>query len=146
MSVRRATAYHEAGHCVIGRILGLRGGGAYLAADRGGGCAIIYSRDAAPDALLMIRMAGPLAETLFSADDDIAPGDRVDRARVQAIVDAHGLSARDVLALQLATCDLLLRHERAVRKVAVWLKVRGKLDGALIDELVEGTRWQVREV
>jgi hypothetical protein len=142
MSVRRAVAYHEAAHAVIGRVLGVRGGGAYLA-DRGG-CAIVHSKDAAPDVRIMISMAGTMAETLFVAD--VVPGDRADRARVKAIVDAHGLSARDLLALNLAVCDLLLQHERAVRRVAVWLKARGKLDGALIDELVEGTRWRVREV
>jgi hypothetical protein len=144
MSVRRAVAFHEAGHAVVARLLGLRGGGAYVADS--GGCAIVHSRDAPADFRIAVSMAGPLAETLFVAADDIAPGDVVDRARVQAIVDAHGLSARDLLALNLATCDLLLRHEKAVRKVAVWLRTRGKLDGALIDELVADTRYQIEEV
>lgn len=137
-SPRQRTATHEAGHAVVGALMGIDLAAAVLMAD-GGGAAQFYTYDR-PPAVLAMAMAGSLA-----AAGDLSEMSDTDREiaheQARAIVARHGGSTAAVLRNAEAQARFYIReHIGAVDEVAAELARRGKLFGAEIVAVIERHR------
>jgi ATP-dependent Zn protease len=130
------SAYHEAGHAVAGRALGLPCGRATIVPKQGehAGYAIVGSRGAPVQHRIVVGMAGAAAEAEYfgAAVCDGVDGERIDRLIVQT-----GLSEGTLDRLRQQTHALLSRHWNSVERVAEALLVRRRLAGHEIDALIE---------
>ena len=143
----KRTAYHEAGHAVCGRTLGLASGGATIEPD-GVGHAMVAGHHTIHDDFiasggyrdflssvflkLQVCLAGPEAERIAFGDCD-ARGDM----RMIELCRRYSISiVNDVERLQPSVHALLTKHWRSVEVVAEALMARRTLTGAEIDALV----------
>lgn len=152
MSAR--TAYHEAGHAVIGRRMGLVCGGATIVANEDEGeaghaiCADPWVTVQAWDdagrwrdyghALLgriITYMAGAETERLIYGD--CAGGDIDDRRQIDRMAEALGWDgAMKLERLRTRTLSLCRKHQPAIERVQMALMMRRVLTGAEIDAIV----------
>jgi ATP-dependent Zn protease len=155
----RHTAYHEAGHAVIGRVLTLLSGGATIEPDyeaESAGCAITenphacerawekrgkvrYSLDVALHAQIITSMAGAEAEIVLLGQTDGGAG----HDRLKIGIMAQNLSIplehfweRTEPRLRAFTRRLVLRHREPIERVAAALLEKKTLSGAELDKLV----------
>jgi hypothetical protein len=153
----QATAYHEAGHAVIGRVLTLACGNATIRPnyrDETAGCAITRdpygclheweirghvrdSRDAVFHARIMTYMAGAEAEKLLLGTKAIGDGD--DRKQIELMAeelhrdtDWNRLEPR----LRKMTRQLVRRHRLRIERVANALVVRTTVSQRALDKIV----------
>lgn len=134
-------AIHEAAHAVVARVLGLRGGRAYLL-DDGTGLAHVTPPD--PSSIrgvrkwLAVSMAGAAAERLLLG----ITGPNGDITDKQGQLDAaERLGLLDQLdGLQAWAERLVTRHAETIRTVASELLQDGELGGRTIDRLVTEQR------
>lgn len=144
---RMATAFHEAGHAVIGRKLGLACGEATIIADDESlGGAIVGnplrtwergdgSRRALVDAFCITLFAGAEAERLFSQETHC--GDEEDRERITGILKEVGISGASYVGddiweryetrLQRQARNQVRLHRIEIERVAEALFERGTL-------------------
>lgn len=144
----RQAAYHEAGHAVCGRTLGLASGGATIEPDGVGhanvaGHLSIHNdfiasggyRDFLSSVFLKMQvcLAGPEAERIAFGDCD-ARGDMV---QIRELCRRYNISMVDVVDRQLRpqVHGLLLQHWSTVEAVAAALFEKKTLSGAEIDKL-----------
>lgn len=153
---KRSTAIHEAGHAVIGRVLGLACGGATIIANpadlREAGSAIIDGqwgtyglwdrrgryRDIRTVVLggILALMAGAEAERLIVGRVGVGDGD--DRRQIAMRMDsadyAGGCASEP--RLRRATRALVQRHRSAIEALAAVLIKKGTLSGDEVDAVV----------
>lgn len=153
----RHTAYHEAGHAVVGRVLTLVCGGATIVPDYEAGgaghsitadplvcetewlrCGKLRHDNAVWHARIIAYMAGAEAEVvLLSATQG---GDRDDRYQIEMM--AHELDCdpsewvRWEARLRAMTRMLIRRHRDRIDRVANALLAKGKLSAKQIDRLI----------
>jgi hypothetical protein len=136
-------AVHEAGHAVIARAVGWRGGKVTLQ-DADGNARNYYHVDDDRTSLkeALVGLGGRAAtEVLLGHASD--PGCAIDDAKIGQVLEANGFGdkgfAFDVRMALLADVHALIRrHQAAVALVAVNLLARETLSGAEIDQLVGG--------
>ena len=145
---RRHTAIHEAGHAIVGRVLGLDCGSVTIQADRAAmeaGHAIIHDpwvtlarwerigrfrgeqERSAFRARIMAHMAGAEAEVAVLGA--CQGGDGHDRAEIAAMLDSMGADddGRQEARLRQATRQLLRRHVGKIERLARALLAYGTL-------------------
>jgi ATP-dependent Zn protease len=154
---RKTTAYHEAGHAVIGRVLALPCGAATIKPDFNNGIAgtsitpgpyvceaelekrgkMRLHRDAIWHARIMVSMAGAEAEIELLGSK--ALGDGEDRLEIQKIVSEfcrvdfwNKLEPR----LRAMTRMLVRRHKPRIERVAEALLAKTTLSAKALDKLV----------
>jgi ATP-dependent Zn protease len=152
----KATAYHEAGHAVIGRVLGLTCGEANIIPERAemtAGYAIASVQRSIADweargrwrhtsmfrARIMMLMAGREAEISFTGRFRGGDGDdlrEVDRSVTEA--DAPDDPERFLNRLRARTAGLVKRHREPIEKVAQALLRSGGRSARQIDRIVRG--------
>jgi hypothetical protein len=127
-------AVHEAGHCVIGRVVGLRGGSATLR-DENGDCYTWCDGDGGIRTILTALAGRAATEELLGWSSDATC--ESDDATVAALLEARGfdpLACRDTLLANVR--DRVRRHVGAVALVALHLIGRVGLSGDEIDRLL----------
>jgi hypothetical protein len=154
-SALEATACHEAGHAVIGRVLGLLCGGVTIEPDDDSiGHAIIrdpwltiqdwedrkHFRDPASAfrGTIMARMAGREAELeILGAQGDEGHNDDDERQIARLMEDAEpwGDPDRFKTRLRAKTRGLVSRHRQSIERVVRALLNRGELASAVVDVL-----------
>ena len=160
----RRTAYHEAGHAVIGRVLGLVCGDATIVPDfeeMVAGVAIIRDQFIADDAWemrgkfrcpvsamrgrIMTVMAGAEAERV--AFGRSGGGDRHDQLQIALMAEDQNISFAYSNRLRPKVRALLRRHWRKIEQVAQALLRARTLTAVEIDALIEQvTQQNEREV
>jgi ATP-dependent Zn protease len=137
--VRLEVAYHEAGHAVLARVLGLRSGRATLRDHDGRARAYLNPGDSIDGVLAVLGGRAATEELLGYADDF---GCSTDDRRALALLMAPGIIEREpwyakIVRRQLTAQarDLVRRHRGAIERVAHALLARGTLTGAEIDRL-----------
>ena len=158
MSDRESTAYHEAGHAVIGRVLKLPCGPASIEPDHdSSGHSMVaqpheiqtmwgkrrphYSDDSVMRARIMAFMAGAEAEKEFGF---LPEGDSDDRYQIACMLEGELLplswsdekKERYEQRLRSKTRGLVRRHRQSVERVAKALLKHGTLQADEIDELI----------
>jgi ATP-dependent Zn protease len=152
---KRATAYHEAGHAVIGRVLGMTCGGATILPDYDEGIAgHSISRDERSiadwecrgrsrwvsmfRARIMMLMAGRESEIeCFGRGETAVFGDGNDLREIYLTISEADVPDEAFLArLRVKTRGLVRRHRRAITQVAAALMKHGSLDEQQIDAIV----------
>jgi len=151
------TAYHEAGHAVIGRVLTLHCGGATIKPDYEEGVAghaithepsaCLYewekrghvrdSKDAVYHARIMTFMAGAEAERELLGSQAIADGD--DREQIELMAEEldHDTNwAKLEPRLRAMTRRLVRRHRALIERVAKALLAETTLSAEALDKLV----------
>jgi ATP-dependent Zn protease len=130
----RSAAYHEAGHAVIGRMLGIACVYATIRPDESQAHTAFVGE---PDPLeqVLVLMAGHEAEVEFGviAWDN---GDQDDRREIWAKLAEADLDQRCEPRLRRATRVLVRRHRNAIERVAVALLERETLLADEIDALL----------
>ncbi len=148
----KATAYHEAGHAVIGRVLGLSAGrvtirpdyktdtaGVAVGTTPTAFCAKNPERDeyAVVRAWIMTTMAG--AETEAALLGRVALGDGDDRLQIGLMMEEY-ISDADwdtvETCLRRMTRTLIWQHEALIERVAKALLAKTSLSGKMVDKLV----------
>lgn len=160
----RRTAYHEAGHAVIGRVLGLVCGDATIVPDfeeMVAGVAITRDHSIADDAWemrgkfrwtvsavrgrIMTVMAGAEAERV--AFGRSGGGDRDDQLQIALMAQGQNISFAYLNRLRPKVRALLRRHWRKIEQVAQALLRAKTLTAVEIDALIEQvTQQNEREV
>jgi hypothetical protein len=148
----KATAYHEAGHAVIGRVLGVSDGRVTIRPDYNTGsagrefgatpseiCAKYPERDhnAVIRAWIISVMAG--AETEAALLGRVALGDGGDRKQIGLMMEENISDAdwdRVEARLRRMTRTLIWEHEALIERVAKALLARTSLSGKMVDKLV----------
>jgi len=148
----KATAYHEAGHAVIGRVLGVSDGRVTIRPDYNTGsagrefgptpseiCAKYPKRDhnAVIRAWIISVMAG--AETEAALLGRVALGDGGDRKQIGLMMEENISDAdwdRVEAWLRRMTRTLIWQHEPLIERVAKALLERTSLSGKMVDKLV----------
>ena len=155
---RRSTAYHEAGHAVIGRVLGLTCGGATIVPDYdegSAGHAVTYVERSIENwhcrgrlrwvsmfrARILMLAAGRESEIeCLGTSDNGVFGDADDLREISITLPevlAEGDVPEEVLArLRVKARGLVRRHRRAIAKVAAALMRHSTLDAQQIDAIV----------
>jgi ATP-dependent Zn protease len=154
---RQSTAFHEAGHAVIARVLTLAAGGATIKADYTEGSAghtitldpyacldewekrgkVRDQADAVWHARIMAYMAGAEAEAVLL--DRKAIGDGYDRREIARMAGELCYSAPwDTLEPRLRTMTRMLvrRHKARIERVAKALLAKTTLSAKQVDKLV----------
>jgi ATP-dependent Zn protease len=155
-SALEATAYHEAGHAVIGRVLGLKCGAVTIDPDDDSiGHAIVHDpwltaqdwedrehfRDPASAfrGTIMARMAGREAELEilgFQGDEGHYHDDELQIAWLLEDAEPWGDPDRFKSRLRAKARGLVRRHRRSIERVARALLERGALAREAIDTLI----------
>jgi ATP-dependent Zn protease len=150
-----STAYHEAGHAVIGRVLGLTCGGATIVPnyeEQVAGHAITEVERSISDwdargrmrwvsmfrARIMMLMAGRESEIeVCGKGPDALFGDAYDLREIDQTMDeANVPDAAYLDRMRAKTRALVRRHRHAIAEVAAALIKRGSLSAEQIDEIV----------
>jgi ATP-dependent Zn protease len=139
--VRLEVAYHEAGHSVLARVLGLRAGRATLR-DRDGRAKSYFCPGDCIDGVLAVLGGRAASEELLGYADEFGCSTD-DRAALELLM-ASGIIEREpwyakVVRRQLLAQarDLIRKHRGAVERVAHALLDRGTLSGWEIDQIIE---------
>ena len=159
-----STAYHEAGHAVIGRVLGMTCGGATVVPDYDegiAGLAITVVERSISDwdargrlrwvsmfrALIMTLMAGRESEIeVFGKDPDAQFGDDYDLREIYLAMEEANITNEAFLAkMRMKTHGLVRRHRDAIAQVAEALIKHGSLDAQQIDEIVAASGVRLAE-
>jgi hypothetical protein len=149
---RLACAYHEAGHAVVGTVLGWRVESAEIydrptdigvGQDALGAVRWASGYDAASDEGLvtgaLVALAGPIAEAGFvGGDEGAARVNALDGARVDALIARHPKVTRERVGLEAAR--LARKYWRAIEATALELNAVGRVDGRTVAELVRAAR------
>ena len=148
-----STAYHEAGHAVIGRVLGMTCGGAtivpnYEALEAGHAITCVERSISDWDARgrwrwvsmyrarIMVLMAGRESEIeVFGKDPDAEFGDGYDLREVNLTLEEANVDERTLAKLRSKTRGLVRRHRRAITEVATALSKYHSLGAEQIDEI-----------
>jgi ATP-dependent Zn protease len=140
---RGRSAYHEAGHAVAGRALGLPCGRATIVPKRGkyAGYAVVSTRGPPVQHRIVVGLAGAMAEAEYFG---AAACDGIDGERIDRLVAQTGLSECTFDRLRRQTHALLSWHWDSVERVAEALLAHKRLAGHEIDALIEDTRFKSR--
>jgi len=149
-----ATSYHEAGHAVIGRVLGMTCGGATVVPnyeDLEAGHAIAHVERSISDwdargrwrwqsmfrARIMMLMAGRESEVeVFGKDPDAEFGDASDLHEIGLTAEEADVDELRLERLRSKTRALVRRHRVAITAVAKALISKRTLSAEQIDQLV----------
>ena len=147
-------AYHEAGHAVIGRVLGMTCGGAtivpnYEALEAGHAITCVERSISDWDARgrfrwvsmyrarIMTLMAGRESEIeVFGKDPDAEFGDAYDLRDIDLTIEGADVDERTLAKLRSKTRGLVRRHRAAITAVAKALIRKRTLSAQQIDKLV----------
>jgi hypothetical protein len=132
-------AVHEAGHSVVGRLLGLPCGSATI---RDGHGRSWCRRDGGRNSILVTLAGRSASEVILGFASD--PGCQADDDKALALVEAGGIGDRlqawDAVTDRLGECHALIRQHRAtIAMVALGLLAKGTLTGDEIDQLIQET-------
>lgn len=153
---KKRTAYHEAGHAVISRVLTLPSGGATIKPDYAEGAAGFHEtfgpyvcqyewekrgkmRDEAAvwHARIMTYMAGAEAEVEFLSSMPVGDGDdRLQIALMPEQLPCSDFRERVEPRLRRMTCALIQRHRERIERVAKAFLTRTSLSAKQLDKLV----------
>ena len=149
-----STAYHEAGHAVIGRVLGMTCGGATIVPnyeELEAGHAITHVERSISDwdargrwrggsmhrARIMVLMAGRESEIeVFGKDPDAEFGDGYDLREIDRTIEEADVDEPKLVKLRSKTRGLVRRHRTAITAVAKALIRKCTLSAEQIDQLV----------
>lgn len=147
------TAIHEAGHAVVGRVLGIRCGYVTITADaESSGHSITpdiwdimgdweahglfrRSERSAYIARIVTFMAGTQAVLQLKPEDDIDLGDDNDRYQVMCMLDSEGLMSREDRLTRM-TRQIVQRHWAKIEAVARKLLESRSLESNEVDQLL----------
>ncbi len=134
---RRRTAYHEAGHAVIGTVLGMRCFAVSIKPNRrrgeDGHCIMASSGDVATDVKMIL--AGRESEMLFvgALDHNLVDTDLVD---VVKLLDDAKIDWSWLYHWRTEVIRLILENERTVRRVARALLQQRTIGQGRIEEII----------
>ena len=144
-------AYHQAGHAVIARILGMTCGGATIVADCNSAYSLTDVDRSITDwwcrgrsrynsmfrARIMTLMAGRESENACVGQDEDTPfAADADLLEIERTAPEAEVSSAQIIKLQARTRGLVRRHQQSIELVAAALLQRGALEARQIDELV----------
>lgn len=156
---RIVTAYHEAGHAVIGRVLGLPCGLATIVPDHdSSGHALTPTPEETLSAWeregklrdMPSTIVGRIISVMAGAEAEIAilgkssVGDGADRREIAMMLDAIGQRSLES-AMRKKTAALVRRHHELIEKVAQALLAHETLDAEAINAIVEHHRSALQE-
>ena len=149
---QEATAYHEAGHAVIARVLGMTCGDTTIVADQDfAGHSITSVERSIADwecrgrfrwtsmfrARIIMLMAGRESEIeCFGKDQGSVFGDGDDLREIELSMPEAETPDESVAKLRVKTRGLVRRHRHAIAQVAAALMKHGTLDALQIDAIV----------
>jgi ATP-dependent Zn protease len=129
-------AFHEAGHSVIARVLGLRSGRATLC-DHDGVARAYFADDGSVDNVLAVLAGRAATEVILGYASDY--GCSIDDDQALALLKAHGREPWYAKIVQRQCLDdaraLIRRHRGAVERVADALLAKETLTAREIDAL-----------
>ena len=132
------TAHHEAGHAVIGRVLGLEGGLVTIVKDDIGDGRAAFRASGTVEARIVMSLAGREAESVFgfdNADNEMTEGAGYDRSHIGFLCAEAG-QVIDIERLRRKTRRLVQKHRASIDRVAHALLERKTLQGDELDALM----------